>query len=76
VRAGAAEVLILELGLGDCHGFEILDRLRAESSKVKVIVHTGHASQELAGIALRKGAAVYIVKGGDTDALLSAVRNV
>ncbi|GAC1459417.1 MAG: hypothetical protein PVS2B1_20650 [Candidatus Dormibacteraceae bacterium] len=75
LRTGAADVLILDLSLGDCHGFEVLDRLTADSSPVKVIVHSGHASPELAAQALLKGAAAYLVKDGDTRALLTAVRN-
>jgi len=74
-RAGATDVLILDLGLGDCHGFEVLDRLRADASQVKVIVHTGHASPELAAHALHKGAAAYVVKDGEPDTLLAAIRN-
>jgi DNA-binding NarL/FixJ family response regulator len=74
-RAGATDVLILDLGLGDCHGFEVLDHLRADASQVKVIVHTGHASAELAAHALRKGAAAYVVKDGDPEALLAAIRD-
>lgn len=74
-RAGATDVLILDLGLGDCHGFEVLDRLRADASQVKVIVHTGHASADLAAHARRKGAAAYVVKDGDPEALLAAIRD-
>jgi DNA-binding NarL/FixJ family response regulator len=74
-RGGGIDVLILDLGLGDCHGFEVLDRLRADASQVKVIVHTGHASPDLAAHALRKGAAAYVVKDGDPDTLLAAIRN-
>lgn len=72
---GATDVLVLDLTMGDCHGFEILDRLRAESSMVKVIVHTGHSSEALAAHALRKGATAYVVKDGDTETLLAAIRN-
>ena len=73
--AGATDVLILDLGLGDCHGFEVLDRLRADATQVKVIVHTGHASADLAAHARRKGAAAYVVKDGDPEALLAAIRD-
>jgi DNA-binding NarL/FixJ family response regulator len=72
-RAGVADVLILDLGLEDCHGFEVLERLRTESSPIRVIVHTGHSSKELEAHALRKGAAAYIVKTGDPEILLAAI---
>ena len=70
------DVLVLDLGLEDCHGFEVLDRLQAEGSKTKVIVHSGHASPELAAHAKRKGAVAYVVKDGDAEALLSVIRSV
>jgi DNA-binding NarL/FixJ family response regulator len=72
-RASTTDILILDLGLEDCHGFEVLDRLRADASEVRVIIHTGHASRELAANAMRKGAAAYVVKDGDPDALLAAI---
>jgi DNA-binding NarL/FixJ family response regulator len=74
-RAGATDILVLDLGLEDCHGFEVLDRLRADASSVRVIVHTGHSSRELAANAIRKGAAAYVVKDGDPDSLLTAIHN-
>ncbi len=70
----AVDVLVLDLGLGDCHGFEVLDRLQSAASETKVIVHTGHASPELAAHARRKGAVAYVVKDGDAEALLAAIR--
>jgi DNA-binding NarL/FixJ family response regulator len=54
----------------------VLDRLQAEGSKTKVIVHSGHASPELAAHAKRKGAVAYVVKDGDAEALLSVIRSV
>jgi DNA-binding NarL/FixJ family response regulator len=70
----SVDVLVLDLGLADCHGFEVLDRLQSAASKTKVIVHTGHASAELAAHARRKGAVAYVLKDGDVDALLAAIR--
>jgi DNA-binding NarL/FixJ family response regulator len=75
-QSEAVDVLVLDLGLEDCHGFEVLDRLQADASKTKVIVHSGHASPELAAHAKRKGAVAYVVKDGDAEALLSVIRTV
>jgi len=73
-QAESVDVLVLDLGLGDCHGFDVLDRLQSAASKTKVIVHSGHASPELAAHAKRKGAVAYVVKDGDAEALLAAIR--
>jgi DNA-binding NarL/FixJ family response regulator len=74
VRAEPVDVLLLDLGLEDCHGFDVLDRLVKSGSPTKVIVHTGHSSDELRAHAKRKGAAGYVVKSGDVEELLSAIR--
>ncbi len=73
-QTDVVDILILDLGLEDCHGFEVLDRLRSAASSTKVIVHTGHSSPELAAHAKKKGAVAYVVKDGDVDALLSVIR--
>jgi DNA-binding NarL/FixJ family response regulator len=73
--AGDIDVMVLDLGLGDLSGFEVLDRLRAQASPVKVIVHTGHALPQLREEAQRKGAAGFVVKDGDLRALLQAIRS-
>ena len=70
------DVLLLDLGLEDCHGFDVLDRLRAQGTTTRVIVHSGHASPELAAHAKRRGAAAYVVKDGDPQALLAAIHSV
>jgi DNA-binding NtrC family response regulator len=67
------DVLVLDLGLQDCHGLEVLDRPQTAASKTKVIVHTG-ASPEVAAHAKRKGAVAYELKGGDAEGLLTAIR--
>jgi DNA-binding NarL/FixJ family response regulator len=74
-RHGGADVLVLDLGLPDCSGFEVLERLQADSPSLKVIIYTGHSSPELAAQARRKGAAACIVKDGTFDALLAAIHS-
>jgi DNA-binding NarL/FixJ family response regulator len=71
--AGEVDVMVLDLGLGDCSGFEVLDRLRENASPVRVIMHTGHALAEVQEQARRKGAAGFVLKDGDFRALLKAI---
>jgi DNA-binding NarL/FixJ family response regulator len=70
------DVLLLDLGLEDCHGFEVLDKLVKAGSPTRVIVHTGHSSSELQAHAKRRGAAAYVVKTGDIEELLAVMRAV
>jgi two-component system, NarL family, invasion response regulator UvrY len=70
------DVLLLDLGLEDCHGFEVLDKLVRAGCPTRVIVHTGHSSPELQAHAKRRGAAAYVVKTGDIEELLAVMRAV
>jgi DNA-binding NarL/FixJ family response regulator len=76
VNSEAVDILLLDLGLEDCHGFEVLDKLVKSGSPTRVIVHTGHASAELQAHAKRRGAAAYVVKTGDIEQLLATMRDV
>jgi DNA-binding NarL/FixJ family response regulator len=76
VRTSHVDVLVLDLGLEDCNGFEVLEHLVRIGSPVKVIVHTGYSSGELAEHAKQKGAAAFIVKDGDIEGLLSVIHSV
>jgi DNA-binding NarL/FixJ family response regulator len=73
--AGEVDVMVLDLGLGDCSGFDVLDRLKEHASPVKVIMHTGHALAEVQEQARRKGAAGFVLKDGDFRALLRAIHS-
>jgi DNA-binding NarL/FixJ family response regulator len=76
VGAGATDILLLDLSLGDCHGFEVLRQLRSCGAPVKVIVHSGFGSPEIAAQAKRLGAAGFIVKDGDLESLMRTLRSV
>lgn len=74
-RLGAADVFVLDLSLRDASGFQILERLTNEAPAVKVIIHTGHDFEGLGDILKRSGAAGYVVKDGNPEKLLSAIRS-
>lgn len=74
VASEPIDVLLLDLGLEDVHGFEVLDKLVQSGSPTRVVVHTGHSSAELQAHAKRKGAAAYVVKSGDIEELLAVMR--
>lgn len=74
VASERIDVLVLDLGLEDLHGFDVLERVVNSGSRTKVIVHSGHASPELAAHAKHKGAVAYVVKDGDVNTLLAAIR--
>jgi len=73
-RQGTADVLVLDLGLADMSGMDVLSHLQDEALPVRVILHTGHASEALAAEGARRGAKAYVVKGSDISVLLAALR--
>ena len=73
MRQGAADVLVLDLGLPDGSGFTVLESLRAEGLAARAVIYTGNAPAAVRSRAKSLGAAC-ILKGGDLDALLAAIR--
>ncbi len=70
---GAADVILLDLGLPDIDGLEVLRRVRT-FSEVPVIVLTAHDQQHEKVRALDAGADDYVTKPFDTEELLARVR--
>jgi two-component system phosphate regulon sensor histidine kinase PhoR len=79
VRQQPPSLLLLDRGLPDCSGLELLRTLRAEFPQVCVIMLTGTDDAAVAVDAMRIGAADYVVKRPDlshlTDLPLVLARN-
>ncbi|MEQ1647020.1 MAG: response regulator transcription factor [Hyphomicrobiaceae bacterium] len=76
VRKELPDVIILDLNLQDVGGLEVLRRLVADNSKVRVIVFSMHAEPHYAARALRLGAKGYVSKSAKADELATAVKRV
>jgi putative two-component system response regulator len=83
--AGAAELVngsewslaIVDHGLEDGCGMDVLDALRASNPRLPVVMLTGQGSEETAVEAFRHGASDYVVKSDDClDALAARVRTL
>jgi two-component system KDP operon response regulator KdpE len=70
---GAADVMVLDLGLPDVDGLDVLRRIRSFSA-VPVIVLTAHHQQSEKIRALDAGADDYVTKPFDTEELLARIR--
>lgn len=57
------DLIVLDLGLPDCHGLGALRRARAAAPHVALVVLTGLDDERLASQALKEGAQDYLVKG-------------
>ncbi len=70
------DVLVLDLKLPGLDGLDVLVRVREVSARTRVLVLTSAAGPQSPGRALRAGAAGFLYKDVDPDALLRAIRSV
>jgi DNA-binding NarL/FixJ family response regulator len=68
------DVIVTDLSMPGLSGLDVLARLKAEGVDSKVIVLTMHSDANLATIAMRAGAAGYLLKESAGEELLTAIR--
>ena len=73
---GAPTVVLLDLGLPDVNGFEVLATVHAARPEIPIIVVSGGDSVDAAVDAMRQGAVDFIAKPFVPERLLTTVRNV
>jgi DNA-binding NarL/FixJ family response regulator len=76
LRTQPVDVLILDLSLPGRDGMEIIKDLRPWGITTPVLVLSAHEESRYAVRALRAGAAGYLNKGADVQALFEAVRKL
>lgn len=74
VERGGVDLLVLDLGLGDMDGFDVLRHLRAEGYELPVIVLTARSSVTDTVTGLESGADDYMAKPFRFEELLARVR--
>jgi len=73
-RSGAAEVVVLDIGLPGMDGFEVVRRLRARGNAVPVLLLTARDAVEDRVRGLEQGADDYLVKPFATAELVARVK--
>lgn len=76
VEALTPDVVILDVGLGAMDGIEATVRILATQPQIKVIGLSMHTDQSIADAMRAAGAIAYLSKGGQTEALIKAIREV
>ena len=71
-----AQVMLLDLGLGERSGFEVLHELKKRESPVRALVLTMSAQPRHVAEAVRLGAAGYVLKDAGAAELLLAIDTV
>lgn len=74
--SNTAEVLVLDLALGETDGIELIKRIRRFCPSLRVVVFSMHEEGIYARRALRAGASGYVMKANAGDQLVRAVRTV
>lgn len=74
VKRNAVDVIVLDLGLPNLHGFDVIERLRADKSPTPIIVLSSRADETGKVKALDLGADDYVTKPFGMDELLARIR--
>lgn len=74
LQPGAGGCIIADIRMPDMDGLELQEELKRRSSKLPVIIVTGHGDVPLAVRAMKAGAIDFLEKPFEADALLSSVR--
>lgn len=73
VRAGTANVVLVDLDSGEADGFRTLDALNLQAPEARVLVATGHRDSELILRAMRAGAADVLTTPFECETLVAAL---
>ena len=74
LREGRARLVLIDLGLPDIPGLEVLARIKADFPGAEAIVLTGQATIDSAVEATNRGAFSYLVKPYEIDQLINHIR--
>jgi len=68
------DVAILDLKMGDMDGLEVLKIFKKMYSKIKVIILTGHGTEQAVREGMKSGALAFLSKPCDFEELLSTIK--
>lgn len=70
------DLIILDIGLGEMSGFDIMPKLRADNESAQIIVFSMYEAARFVTRALDLGARGYITKNDDPNTILAAIDKV
>lgn len=76
VRQGDFDIAVLDLSMPGRSGIELIKLIKAERSKLKVLVLSMHSEEQYAVRAVRAGASGYLTKESAADELVAAIRRI
>ncbi len=76
IQTGPWSLIVLDLGLPDGSGLDLLREVRELDGTAPVLVFSGHEADEYAPIALNLGASAYVEKLRTNEDFLPAVKRI
>ncbi|MGO9133497.1 MAG: response regulator [Methylovirgula sp.] len=70
------DIIVLDIGLPDASGIDILPKLHAENEKAAIIVFSMYGTKSFVTSALKKGASAFLTKNDDPKAFLAAIDKI
>ena len=68
------DVVILDLGLPDIHGLEVIRQIHQFAPNIRIVILSMHAKEAYIVEAFNNGASSYVLKGSKSSALAEAIR--
>jgi CheY-like chemotaxis protein/anti-sigma regulatory factor (Ser/Thr protein kinase) len=76
LRRAAPDIILTDLDMPNLNGLELVEAVRREFAHIPVVLMTAHGSEEIAALALSKGAASYIPKAYLSADLLPTIERL
>ena len=76
VRAGAIDVVLMDIAMPQRDGLDALRQLKAEFPKLPVLMLSTYPDRQYAVRSLKLGAAGYLNKSADSEQMIAAIRRV
>ncbi|MBA4110084.1 MAG: DNA-binding response regulator [Leptothrix sp. (in: Bacteria)] len=76
LRAGAPDLIMLDLSMPGPNGVDLVKRIKALVPHVPILVVSMHAEGQIASRIIKAGAAGYLTKDNEPETLIAAIRQV
>ncbi len=76
VRGDNLNLLLLDMNMPGPNGVELIKRVRELAPRLPILVLSMHGESQIAGRAIKAGAAGYLTKDSEPETLIAAIRQV
>ncbi len=68
------DVIVLDLGLPDIHGLEIVRQIHNQKPEIRIVIFSMHSKEAYVAESFNNGASGYVLKGSESKDLIKAIR--